>query len=84
MNKYYILTITKPELEQIVLYMTDNERSMFVEKVDTVRFNNDGTKCVVKMLSNLIIPPPQIEHLTPFTHSEILVELSTSEWIFNI
>ena len=46
--------------------------------VDTLRYNNDGTKTFVKFEGST---PSFLNSKTQYTHDEILTELNKSEWI---
>ena len=46
--------------------------------VDTLRYNNDGTKTFVKFEGDT---PSFLDGKTQYTNEEILTELGKSEWI---
>tara|TARA_R100000654_G_scaffold50580_1_gene76808 strand:+ start:713 stop:940 length:228 start_codon:yes stop_codon:yes gene_type:complete len=70
-NKTYII-ITKDEVAS-VNFSQVNETS-----INTLRYNNDGTKTFVKFEG---ATPSFLNGKTQYTHSEILTELSKTEWI---
>ena len=79
-NLYYILTINKKDLPTMVSKMTNKVKNMFVEEINTVRWNNTNTKCVVKLRLGIKTPPKIIDHLTAFSNAKILTELNKKEW----
>ena len=70
-NKKYII-ITKDEAASVDFNKVDET------SIDTLRYNNDGTKTFVKFEGNT---PSFLEGKTQYTHEEILTELNKSEWI---
>jgi hypothetical protein len=70
-NKKYII-ITKDEVASVDFSQVDET------SVNTLRYNNDGTKTFVKFEGNT---PSFLDGKTQYTHNEILAELSKSEWI---
>ena len=80
-NKYYILEVKKADLPELVSKMTSEVRGMFVQQVDTIRWNLDKTKCVVKLVNGVDKIPDVIAHLSGYNHVEIKIALSTSEWV---
>tara|TARA_R100000988_G_scaffold71495_1_gene36943 strand:- start:17 stop:244 length:228 start_codon:yes stop_codon:yes gene_type:complete len=70
-NKKYII-ITKDEVANVDFSQVDET------SVNTLRYNNDGTKTFVKFEGTT---PSFLNGKTQYTHSEILAELSKSEWI---
>ena len=70
-NKKYII-ITKDEVASVDFNKVDET------SIDTLRYNNDGTKTFVKFEGNT---PSFLEGKTQYTHEEILTELNKSEWI---
>ena len=70
-DKKYVI-ITKEEVANI-------DFSQVIEtSVNTLRYNNDGTKTFVKFEG---ATPSFLNGKTQYTHDEILAELSKSEWI---
>ena len=70
-NKKYII-ITNAEVASV-------DFSQVLEtSANTLRYNNAGTKTFVKFDGNT---PSFLNGKTQYTHSEILAELSKSEWI---
>ena len=70
-NKKYII-ITKDEVASVDFSQVDET------SVNTLRYNNDGTKTLVKFEG---ATPSFLNGKTQYTHDEILAELSKSEWI---
>ena len=70
-DKKYVI-ITKEEVANI-------DFSQVIEtSVNTLRYNNDGTKTFVKFEG---VTPSFLNGKTQYTNDEILTELSKSEWI---
>lgn len=70
-NKKYII-ITKDEVASVDFSQVDET------SVNTLRYNNDGTKTFVKFEGNT---PSFLNGKTQYTHDEILAELGKLEWI---
>ena len=70
-NKLYII-ITKAEVASVDFSQVDETSA------NTLRYNNDGTKTFVKFEG---ATPSFLNGKTQYTHSEILTELSKSEWL---
>ena len=70
LNKYFILNLPELALVEILSYC--------VEK-NSLRYNIDNTKCVVKLHIGSKIPTI-MRHLTEFNHNQIRVELKNIEW----
>lgn len=49
--------------------------------VDTLRCNNDNTKCIVKWIGNVPSSIAAIDYEGPYTHQEIKQVLRTASWI---
>ena len=72
MNNRKYTIITKEEVSSV-------DFSQVLEtSANTLRYNNDGTKTFVKFEGDT---PSFLNGKTQYTHSEILAELSKSEWI---
>ena len=70
-DKKYVI-ITKEEVANI-------DFSQVIEtSVNTLRYNNDGTKTFVKFEG---VTPSFLNGKTQYTNDEILTELGKSEWI---
>ena len=70
-DKKYVI-ITKEEVANI-------DFSQVIEtSVNTLRYNNDGTKTFVKFEGNT---PSFLDGKTQYTNDEMLTELGKSEWI---
>lgn len=70
MNDYYILSSGQ---------LNFLEHSEIVENVNSIRWNNNNTKFVVKTKIGIVDAPFMIPQ-KKFTHSEILIELKKAEW----
>jgi len=70
-NKKYII-ITKDEVASVDFSQVDET------SVNTLRYNNDGTKTFVKFEGDT---PSFLNGKTQYTHDEILTELNKSEWV---
>tara|TARA_R100000234_G_scaffold114313_1_gene89375 strand:- start:272 stop:493 length:222 start_codon:yes stop_codon:yes gene_type:complete len=69
-NRKYII-ITNAEVASV-------DFSQVLEtSANTLRYNNDGTKTFVKFDGNT---PGFLNGKTQYTHDEILIELSKSDW----
>ncbi len=78
---YYILTINKTDLPMTVDTMTTEEKQMFPQMLDTIRWNNTDTKCIVSLKPEFEgNPPPQIAHLTALYKEAIQLEVQKAEW----
>ena len=78
---YYILTINKTDLAVMVSTMTDKEKAMFPQVLESVRWNNTETKCIVSLKPEFEgKPPQQIAHLTAKYKEEMEVEIKNNEW----
>jgi len=70
-NKKYII-ITKDEVASVDFSQVDET------SVNTLRYNNDGTKTFVKFEGDT---PSFLNGKTQYTNDEILTELGKSEWV---
>jgi len=50
---------------------------------DTLRYNNDNTKCIVKWIGSIPSSIAAISYEGPYTHQEIKQILKTESWIPN-
>ena len=71
-NKYFIISLPEPALNAILEHC--------IESSNTVRKNNDGTKAVVKLPVGADVPGI-LQSKTSYSHTEIISELSNSEWV---
>lgn len=72
MNTYFILPSNSKLIPDIL--------SVCVEKnTDTMRKNNDGSKIIFKLPEGVLIPG-FLNLFKAYTHSEILLELTKTEW----
>ena len=53
---------------------------VFETSADTLRYSNDDSKTFVKYEGN---KPSFLSGKTAYTHSQILTELATSDWVSN-
>ena len=72
MNNRKYTIITKEEVASVDFSQVDET------SINTLRYNNDGTKTFVKFED---ITPSFLNGKTQYTHDEILTELNKSEWI---
>tara|TARA_R100000234_G_C4992103_1_gene176072 strand:- start:45 stop:272 length:228 start_codon:yes stop_codon:yes gene_type:complete len=70
-NRKYVI-MTKDEVASI------DFSQVLQTSVDTLRYNNDGTKTFVKFEGDT---PSFLDGKTQYTNEEILTELGKSEWI---
>ena len=78
-ERWFILTVTKEDFPTLVGSLTSEERGNFSEDADTVRWNLLETQCVVQLKEGKDVPKI-IEHLTPLSTNEILIEMAKTEW----
>ena len=71
MNKYFIIKLPDSALENILKHCVGTATSQ--------RRSVDGKSVVVKLPVGSEIPGI-MNHLTPYTHSEILIEMAKPEW----
>ena len=72
-RKWVIIVLadyTNDELQNLISNATQSSKS-------SLRKTNDGTKAILKWDGDT---PTCFDGMTTYTHSEILTELSTSEW----
>ena len=71
-NKYYILSLPEPALNNIL--------KDCVGSIETQRKSLDGKKCVMKTSENVSMKPKSLNNFQAYTHEEILIELAKPEW----
>ena len=74
-TEYILITLanhTKSELESI--------ENICVNWVESARYNNDKTKCILKIQYSESEPPSNVLSLTRYSASEIKKILEESEW----
>ena len=60
-----------------------NFEELLDTSADTLRYNNDNTKCIVKWIGNTPQSISAISYEGPYTHNEIKQVLKTESWIPN-
>lgn len=71
-NRYFILPNPNPH---------SSLWDIVVEREDTIRTNLLGNKMVVKLYVGDTANHPILNGITEYTHSEILTELNSPEWV---
>lgn len=68
----------------VIVNVSDITEEMIVNalqsSMNTLRKTNDGSKAILKWEGDT---PFCFDGMTTYTHSEILTELTTSDWIFD-